>query len=156
MEWIVCCHGNRFVRSPFIWPQTFLLLLLWLCLQDSQKPMLLICIFLMVLVATKTWYIIALLLKNIHYLNVLIWETVYLDVSGLSVGNVLSHLMSLFAWMHMGMFLSGCADSLSLSRLDGPWLKLHLGSGARSCTGCLFWLEWMAWMLGSCSKISVW
>lgn len=79
MEWRVCCHGNRCVSALLIWSQTFLLLVLWLSLQDSQKPMLLICIFLLVLVAAEIWHITVALLNSIeepllYYFNTLIRE----------------------------------------------------------------------------------
>lgn len=42
----VCRHGIRADRAPAICSQTLFLLMLWLCLQDAQKPMFLICSFL--------------------------------------------------------------------------------------------------------------
>lgn len=47
----VRCHGNKRVRAPPIWPQILLMLIFWLRLQDSQKPMLLICIFFLFLIS---------------------------------------------------------------------------------------------------------
>lgn len=52
MAWRVCCHGNRPDSAPPICAQTLFLLMLWLCLQDAQESILLICIFLLSLISS--------------------------------------------------------------------------------------------------------
>lgn len=51
--WSVCFQGNKLAPASLMWAQTLFLLMLWLRLHDSQKPILLIWIFLLSLINSK-------------------------------------------------------------------------------------------------------